>query len=83
MRPNGPRRRRVDEREAAPWPQQTGQQRDAEALAIQFGLGYLSTEGYAKLAELLAHVIEQARPLPVKYESVWEIIKAPADDVVG
>lgn len=56
MRPNGPRRQRIDEREAVPWPEQTGQQRDAEALAMHFGLGYLSAEGLAKLARLLAWV---------------------------
>lgn len=56
MRPNGPRRQRGDEREAGPWPEQTRQQRDAEALAMYFGLGYLSAEGVAKLAMLLAWV---------------------------
>ena len=56
MRRNGPRRQRVDERMAAPWPEQTRQQRDAEALAVHFGLGYLSSEGFAKLAQLLVWV---------------------------
>lgn len=32
----------------------------AERLARQFGLTYLSAEGYEKLARLLAHVAAQA-----------------------
>lgn len=32
----------------------------AEKLAREFGLTYLSIEGYEKLARLLAHVAEQA-----------------------
>lgn len=38
----------------------------AEALARQFGLTYLSAEGYEKLARLLAYVAAQAnRDAPI------------------
>lgn len=47
---------RLQDMPAAPWPAQTHQQRAAEALAIQFGLGHLSAEGIAKLAQLLTWV---------------------------
>jgi len=52
---------------------------EAERLAIQFGLTYLSREGYAKLAELLDHAIATMQPPPVEYQSVWEIVKTPPD----
>lgn len=54
---------------------------DAERLAIPFGLTYLSREGYAKLAELLDHVIVHMQPQPVEYQRLWEIVKAPTERV--
>lgn len=52
---------------------------EAERLAIPFGLTYLSREGYAKLAELLDHVIVHMQPQPVEYQRLWEIVKAPTE----
>lgn len=58
---------------------------DAERLAIPFGLTYLSREGYAKLAELLAHVIDAAQPRPAPQpvsRSLRDIVK-PQSERIG
>lgn len=52
---------------------------EAEHLAIHFGLTYLSRDGYSKLAELLAHVIDEAQSKPapqtVGGRSLRDIVK--------
>ena len=72
MRPPGPRRRRVEEREPAAFPHQTQQEIEVEALAVRFGLAYLSAEGLAKLTRLLAWVLA-SQPAPP------DLIKPPPE----
>jgi len=46
---------------------------EAERLAIPFGLTYLSREGYAKLAALLAWIIDRERKRREAPESLRDV----------
>ena len=59
--PGGVSRTKVADRDPAPWPSQSDPDRSAEQLATHFGLGYLSAEGFEKLAMLIAWVVDRER----------------------
>lgn len=77
--PGAERRTRIYDREAAPWPELSDLERSAEKLAVHFGLGYLSAEGIAKLAGLLAWV-RPTRWSPPVIEHPPDLIKPPPSD---
>jgi hypothetical protein len=65
----------------APWPALTRRERDAEALAIHFGLGYLSAQGIANLAKLLTWTCPLRWNPPDEMASAADLIKPPPERI--